>query len=61
MQVVSMLTVGYQKLLQVPYLRILSKKISVGGSAFSSHEGIVISELTHQVVVSSVSIFDLVH
>ena len=52
--------VGYQKLLQVPYLRILSK-IPVGGSASSSHEGIVFFEADTTVVVgSSVSIFDLV-
>ena len=51
--------VGYQKLLQVPYLRILSK-IPVGGSASSSHEGIVFFEVDTTVVGSSVSIFDLV-
>ena len=51
--------VGCQKLLQVPYLRILSK-IPVGGSASSSHEGIVFFEVDTTVVGSSVSIFDLV-
>ena len=50
--------VGYQKLLQVPHLRILSK-IPVGGSASSSHEGIVFFEVD-TTVGSSVSIFDLV-